>query len=145
MSKAKKSDADMRLKKTIRPLFGLSRVDRTSAMNKLPFSDTASQLSNLQVKQLKALQMSYKNKLKEMKHKINSSNETKNREIKVLATIESVAFIKNWSVKIMSAVTKEYHSLLHQFIDFRVRTWGVIDDLKDYGDRMKQAELVSAM
>ena len=79
-------------------------------MNKLPFSDTASQLSNLQVKQLKALQMSYKNKLKEMKHKINSSNETKNREIKVLATIESVAFIKNWSVKIMSAVTKEYHS-----------------------------------
>ena len=145
MSKAKKSDADMRLKKTIRPLFGLSRVDRTSAMNKLPFSDTASQLSNLQVKQLKALQISYKNKLKEMKHKINSSNETKNREIKVLATIESVAFIKNWSVKIMSAVTKEYHSFLHQFIDFRVRTWGVIDDLKDYGDRMKQAELVSAM
>ena len=71
--------------------------------------------------------------------------ETKTKEIKILATIESTNFIHKWSIKIMSAVSKEFRTLLSQFIDFRRVTWTVIDNLKDYGERMKKSECVAAM
>ena len=74
-----------------------------------------------------------------------AANDIKMLDTQRLTTIESVKFIKKASINIMKAVTKEFHLLISQFIDFRTNTWQIIDDLKDYSDRMKKAELVAAM
>ena len=43
---------------------------------------------------------------------------------------------------IAKAVSREYRSLLKQFVKFRETTWTVIDNMQDYGDRMEHAEML---
>ena len=45
----------------------------------------------------------------------------------------------------MKAVTKEFHGLLKQFLEFRKETWAVIDELKSYGEKMMISETLSTM
>ena len=53
---------------------------------------------------------------------------------------EAKKFVIEAANKIMKQVSREYRSLLKQFISFREKTWSVIDNMKDYGDRMEYAE-----
>ena len=53
---------------------------------------------------------------------------------------EAKKFVIEAANKIMKQVSREYRSLLKQFISFREKTWSVIDNMKDYGDRMECAE-----
>jgi len=41
-------------------------------------------------------------------------------------------------------MSKEYQSLVKQFIKFREKTWGIIDVMTDYSDRMLVAEKIQA-
>ena len=60
------------------------------------------------------------------------------------AEIESKEYVKESADKIMKEVSREYRFLLRQFMDFRKRTWDVIDCLKDYGDRVHLSEKMAA-
>lgn len=58
------------------------------------------------------VQIKYLKKLEKMRKLEKAAFETKTKEIKILATIESTNFIHKWSIKIMSAVSKEFRTLL---------------------------------
>ena len=47
------------------------------------------------------MQSKYLEKLKKMRKIEKATNETKSKEIRVLASIESTTFIHKWSIKIM--------------------------------------------
>ena len=56
------------------------------------------------------------------------------------AEMEAKKFVEESANNIAKAVSREYRSLLKQFVSFRQTTWTVIDNMQDYGDRMEHAE-----
>ena len=44
---------------------------------------------------------------------------------------------------IMKAVSREYRDIIRQFMEFRQKTWSVIDELNDYSDRLVISEQVA--
>ena len=52
--------------------------------------------------------------------------------------------MKKASDGIVYTMSKEYQSLVKQFVKFREKTWGIIDVMSDYSDRMLTAETVLA-
>ena len=53
---------------------------------------------------------------------------------------EAKRFVREAANNIQKAVTREYRTLLKQFVQFREKTWHIIDNMEDRKERMKDAE-----
>ena len=68
----------------------------------------------------------------EIKQTINSTNEL------------CYDFVREVSKDISSQLSKEHRQILKQFINFKKRTWNVIDHMVDYTGRMIKYEVFQA-
>ena len=77
----------------------------------------------------------YADKCKSLKAKLQKAHQWELKTVKQKAELESKEFVVKAANDIQRAVTREYRSILKQFIAFREMTWAAIDNIKDYGDR----------
>ena len=106
-------------------------------------SNIASKLrvsSNLSGNSASEIAVSYEKKLLELQRKLVKQHQSEVKQIKFRSGLECIDFVTNAAKPIMKACTLEYRNLLTQFIDFRQKTWNIIDTLTDYSDRMVVAE-----
>ena len=68
-------------------------------------------------------------------HKIQIKN------AKEIAKMNAVKFVKKASDDVANALTKEFQTVLKQFVDFKNNTWYTIDHIKDCEGRMRNAEM----
>ena len=90
-----------------------------------------------------ALKQLIEQKLFEQKRKLEKHHKIEIKNVKKVTTQLAIDFVKNSSEDIQKNLTKEHKQLLTQFIDFKRRTWTIIDELTDCRERMTTAELIA--
>ena len=78
--------------------------------------------------------------LKKVKNNLERAHRWEINMCKQESLNEAKRFVREAANNIQRAVTREYRTLLKQFVQFREKTWHIIDNMEDRGARIQAAE-----
>lgn len=80
-----------------------------------------------------------------MKRTMTLAHKTELRRVQTAAEYIAVKFVKDQGKYITREITKEFKSILRQFVDFRRKTWTLLDKIAEQGKELTKTETCICM